>query len=432
LDSGPAPQIELLPERKVERAGDTIRATLRVNDTGGGIGPKVIWRVNGVTSGAGDNMGPDQPGSAFRIVTETLKVDPSQKSIIEVTAYNGSGLLVSEPFRFNIDSSGVTDAPRPRMFVIAVVVSNYVMADWKLQFAAKDAQSFGEAIKAAASGLYDEVRVRIVPELQATRAGIEAAFNEIKGMIKASDVFVLFVAGHGRTVETTGTYYFLPRDLTFDGGHSVEDGIGQDTWQAWLKQIPAQKSILVFDTCESSAAAGLTRGGIERETAIDRLRYATGRSVITAARQAAYEGYQGHGVLTYAILDALTEKEAGRTREVDLYQLAAQVDREVPEISHSLFGVYQRPHNKIEGNFPIGMTQPALAATEAVVSSQPTHVVIRSERVRTLAATDAPGERILAPGSQVHVVEFVGDWAVVARDGQKMGYFPVGALAKLQ
>lgn len=101
--------------------------------------------------------------------------------------------------------------------------------------------------------------------------------------MKASDVFVLFVAGHGRTVELTGTYYFLPRDLTFEGGRTVEDGIGQDTWQAWLKQIAAQKRILVSDTCESSAAAGLTRGSVERDTAIDRLRNATGRSVITAA-----------------------------------------------------------------------------------------------------------------------------------------------------
>jgi hypothetical protein len=51
LDSGPAPQIEEIPGRKTERAGDTIKVTLRLVDTGGGIGEKVVWRVNGVTQG---------------------------------------------------------------------------------------------------------------------------------------------------------------------------------------------------------------------------------------------------------------------------------------------------------------------------------------------------------------------------------------------
>jgi hypothetical protein len=190
----------------------------------------------------------------------------------------------------------------------------------------------------------------------------------------------------------------------------------------------------VFDTCKSSTAAGLTRGGRERETAIDRLRYATGRSVITAARQAAYEGYKGHGVLTYAILDALTAKQGEQPQEVDLYQLAAYVDREVPEITQNLFGVRQRPHNKIEGNFPIGLSRQGLVpnTVEPTIPAQPTHVLKRAERVRERPTTDAPGERELPPGSQVRVLEFAGDWAIVARAGQKMGYVPVGALLELQ
>ena len=434
LGSGSAPQIELLPDREIERAGDTVRVTVRINDTGGGIGPKAVWRVNGVTAGIGEKESTASGKDGYFIVTETLRVDPSQKNVIEVIAYNGAGLLATEPFRITIDAFGASVAARPRMFVLAIGVSNYVNGDWKLQYASKDAESFAEDIKLVASGLYDDVKIQIVRDEQATRDGIAAAFAEMKDAVQAADVFILFVAGHGRTVETTGTYYFLPQDLTFEHGRSVEDGIGQDTWESWLKQIPAQKSILIFDTCESSAAAGLTRGGKERETAIDRLRSATGRSVITAARQAAYEGYEGHGVLTYAILDSFTALDGEQGREVDLYQLAEHVDREVPEISLSLFGVRQRPYSKIEGNFPIGMASLALIAraSEPTISAAPTHVVTRPERVRERPAADAPGERELAPGTQVRVVEFVGDWAIVARDGQKMGYLPVEALLELR
>jgi hypothetical protein len=69
---------------------------------------------------------------------------------------------------------------------------------------------------------------------------------------------------------------------------------------------------------------------------------------------------------------------------------------------------------------------------EPTISPQPTHVVTRTERIRERPAADALGERELVPGSLVRVVEFVGDWAIVARDGQKMGYLPVGALLELR
>ncbi len=438
LESGSAPQIEPLPGRKAEQANDTVRVTLRITDTGGGIGKGVDWRVNGVTSG-GDEAPPaasaEELASGFRIVSQTLRVDPTQKNEIEVTAYNGEGLLASAPYRLVVDPFGVTSAPRARMFILSVGVSNYDNKDWSLKYAARDAADFASSMEAVAKGgPYEQVRLTVIPEAEATRGGIDAAFKKIKDDVRPTDVFILFVAGHGRTVQSTGTYYFLPRDLTFEGGKSVEDGIGQDQWQTWLKQIAAQKSILIFDTCESSAAAGLTRGEKERETAVDRLRDATGRSVITAARQAAYEGYKEHGVLTYAILDALSEIAGQPSTEVDLYQLAAHVDREVPSISKSLFGVAQRPHNKIEGNFPLGMRKAGLIATQgsSATSTVPTHVMVRAERVRARPAADTQGDRELAPGTQVYVLKYSGDWAAVGRDGQPLGYVPADALVRLQ
>ena len=93
LDFGPPPQIEQIPERKTERAGDTIKLTLRLVDTGGGIGEKVVWRVNGVTQGevfAPAASAPTTDGG-YRIITQILKIDPSRVNDIETTAYNGVG-----------------------------------------------------------------------------------------------------------------------------------------------------------------------------------------------------------------------------------------------------------------------------------------------------------------------------------------------------
>jgi hypothetical protein len=170
--------------------------------------------------------------------------------------------------------------------------------------------------------------------------------------------------------------------------------------QRWLARIPAQKSILFLDTCESEGAARSL--AVERETAVERLRHATGRSVIAAASAAAYEGYNGHGLLTWAIRDAFTQRD-GSDGFVGLIQLAEHIDTHVPVISQKWLGVVQQPHYKVQGNsFPLGARLTALGATAADakdIPKTPTHVLIRAERIRERPTGDAPGERELQPGS---------------------------------
>jgi hypothetical protein len=54
----------------------------------------------------------------------------------------------------------------------------------------------------------------------------------------------------------------------------------------------------------------------------------------------------------------------------------------------------------------------------------PTHVLIRTERVRERPTADAASQHELRPGTQVRVIESDGTWATIARDGQKLGYVP--------
>ena len=430
LDSGPAPQIEEIPGRKAERTGDTIRIALRLVDTGGGIGEKVVWRVNGVTQGEVVTLGARRKG--FRVIEESLKLAPGQDNVIEVTAYNGAGLLATTPWRHVEGKFG--ERSGSKMHILAVGVSEYANKDWKLKYAANDAKVFAELMQAAgkAKGLYDDVKVELVLQDKATEKGIEAAIEAMRGGVQASDVFVLYLAGHGKNI--AGTYYFLPQDLTFEGGRTIQKhAIGQDKLQRWLGRIPAQKSILILDTCESEGAArSLTT---ERETAVERLRHATGRSVIAAASTAAYEGYDGHGLLTWAIRDAFTKHEGAGDEFVGLLQLAAHIDREVPVISKKWLGVVQRPHHKIEGNFPLGVRLaklPGAVDLSKVIPKTPTHVLLRPERVRERPAEDAPSHRQLEPGDLVRQVESGSGWSVIAIEGQRIGYVPDAALLKLR
>ena len=78
--------------------------------------------------------------------------------------------------------------------------------------------------------------------------------------------------------------------------------------------LPVQQSLLLIDTCEGEAFPGSRGTDSVRLTAMAQLQQATGRNIIATSREAAYEGYKGYGVLTYAILEALDKRtSAGMT-----------------------------------------------------------------------------------------------------------------------
>jgi hypothetical protein len=324
------------------------------------------------------------------------------------------------------------------MHVLALGVNAYRMEGYKLNYAVRDAKQFAETMKVVGSTLFE--RVDGPPPLleeQVTRNNIAAAFDKIAAAAKPHDVFVLFVAGHGNSVE--GRYYFYQQDLNFAAGHTYQDGIGQDQWQKWLAKVRAQKSLLIFDTCESGAAGGLIRGADSvRQTAMDQLQHATGHNLIAAAgsTQSAIEGYKGHGVLTYALLDALTRKEGTSGEEVvRVGALADHVDEQVPSITKSVWNVHQKPVRKLSGNnFPIGIKVAASATfPDEEIPRIPTHVLIRAELIRKRPVHDAESDLgKLEPGARVRVVEHAqGGFTLIAREGEKLGYVAADALAKL-
>jgi hypothetical protein len=432
LDSGAAPQIELI-EKRTEQSADTVKLAVRITDAGGGIGSKIVWRVNGKTQGeltTPDLQNGTAPGRAI-VMTQGLQVDAGRSNTIEVTAYNGANLLASPPLKVTVDPFGVTTQDRPQLFVLTMGVDTYVMKDYALQYAAKDAKDFGEALRLAGSNLFSQIKVIPLYDTDVTKSGIESAINKLANEVKSTDVFVLFVAGHGRSI--AGKYYYLQQDLDFSKQETIErDGVSQDLWQKWLARIPAQKTLLVFDTCESAAAAGLVRGGErERETAMEQLQNATGENLIAAARQAALEGYRGHGVLTYAILADFQKSQIAGNDRVDVDGLARYVGEQVPEITKALYGTAQQPVRKLAGNnFPLGMRVVEVLQPSECPDKQE-FILIRDEFVREEPKDNAPGIRNLDAGYQV-AVKYIGNWALLCRDGVKLGYVPEKAVAKIR
>jgi hypothetical protein len=109
--------------------------------------------------------------------------------------------------------------------------------------------------------------------------------------------------------------------------------------------------------------------------------------------------FQEHGVLTYALLEAMNKKDdiARDDDRISVGALAGHVVERMPEITLSLTGVYQTPLRRLSGDdFPIGVRQPVLAPVATSTSTAGKDFYLRrDERVRETPDDAALGSRIL-------------------------------------
>ena len=331
LDSGPAPTVAIISHPPDSHsAADVAGVTAQILDAGKGIG-RIEWRVNGITVAVASKADGKGPTYTF---TRQLALDPGDNTI-EVVAYNGCNLLASLPARTTVKFTGPADKTKPKLHILAIGINDYVDKGWAppgrkaagfgpLSLAVKDATAFAAAMKQAAAGMYDDVRVTLALDKDATRDNLHKLLDKVAAEIHPRDTFILFAAAHGKS--ENGRFHLIPQDYQHGPGHLQRHAIGQDDLQDWLaNRIKARKAIILLDTCESGALiAGHTRSRIDAaitEAGVGRLHEATGRPVLTAAAadQEAAEGEIGatgerHGYFTWALLDALKQGRHQRQR----------------------------------------------------------------------------------------------------------------------
>lgn len=187
-------------------------------------------------------------------------------------------------------------------------------------------------------------------------------FRELAGQMAPQDVFIFYLAGHGEV--RNGRYLFLPADLVFENEQALTDGaIGQADLERLLVGVPANKSLVLLDTCHSGIWAQQKPWGrgLEQKTAIECLMKATGRAIIAASgqEQMALEGYRGHGVFTYAVLEGLrgaADLGGNRNRQIELEELALHVREVVPRLTREQWNYEQFPMINLQGmDFPLGL-----------------------------------------------------------------------------
>ena len=292
---------------------------------------------------------PAGPGPEYSIGRE-LALDPGENQV-ELIAYEGRNLLASRPARTTIIYDGPTDTAKPKLHVLAIGINNYadlggtepstgkLRAFPPLSASVSDAKAFSAEMKKAGAGLYAEVHATEMLDGDATLSRLDETFAKLAGEVGPRDTFVFYAAAHGYT--DGGNYFLIPQD--YQGGPEPQAlktrAVGQDRIQDWIaNRIKAKKAIILLDTCEFGAlTSGYSKSRTEgpvSEAAVGRLHEGTGRPVLTAASggKSAYEGYKGHGVFTYAVMEALHKADTNGNGRIEVTELAAHVEKRVPEL----------------------------------------------------------------------------------------------------
>ena len=237
------------------------------------------------------------------------------------------------------------------------------------------------------------------------------AFSPDGRSVRPQDAFVFFLVGHGKTLD--GRYYFLPRDFRYrDDDDLKKTAVSQEQLRFWFSRVSAQKSILLFDTCESGSLTheALVVHGLEDKAAVERLSRAVGRTILTASTDTkpALEGHRQQG-------------DADGDNQVEFGEMIGYVDERLPELSEAQFGSRQVPQHRSRGSvFALGRPVAVLSETEELIPRTPTHVVISKADV------------IETPGVTVRVVEHADAWVRIAVNGVRIGWVETARLAMLQ
>ncbi len=458
-----APEVAILSPaggaiaKEFDEGGKTrvrIAVAARVTDTGGGIG-KIVFKLNGqaVASAYGTLM-LDKDGT----ITRAFDLS-TPDTVVEVVAEDADGKVESLPAAVTIHADAKALAGVPDLYVLAIGANRYRDNRINLSFAVKDAEALAETLKEAGVGYYRHppiVKTLFDDEVTAEKVG--AAFAELAGQVKANDVFVFYIAGHGKTIKKEADYYYLPPSMEgFSEEEIARQGFGPKALSAWFETIPALKSIWIFDTCESGGAERIeafnapvrSRGVGLDDAALQRLKDATGRTIFMAssAQQSAIEGYHNHGVFTYALLEGFAK--AGSEEKVQLYDLAKYVRSRVPELSRELqtceakdpqdycqkpvVNLGNTPDYPVLPRYPkvLAMLGEGAPANTRIVPLKPTHVVRAATDLFETAGRGPQAKRI-EEGELVAVVKIEGEFAQIAQNGAVLGYVDQGKLLKLR
>ena len=367
----PAPDVQILsPVTNTSVDQDNVTVTLKITDSGGGIGSVNVY-LNGAQV-ANDTRGVIIKGKAAaneKILSFTIPLIKGQNEI-RVVAFNGENSMESNPALISVMSRAVMR--KPDLYALVIGINTYRNQSISLTYAVPDALAFAGTLKKVASPLFEKVDVRTLTTPEATtKEAITKTFEEIRQKVRPNDLFIFYNASHGMVDVVNGEeqYFLLTSNVRLlSSRHIGKDALSHKDLVSLIGSIPAQKKLVILDTCNAGkggkeiqiALLQQTRG-LTDATAVKLLQRAVGSSVFSASAdtQQALEGYKGHGLFTYVLLEGLQgAADFKKDGFITVKGLALHTEERVMTLSEEVFKRQQNPMIETGVNdFPIGRVQ---------------------------------------------------------------------------
>ena len=341
---------------------ESFKLTLKLEEQGGGIGDVRLF-LNGSavlmdSSRSLKAVLKEGGGAIYR--SYTVKLSPGSNSIRAV-AFNADNSMQSNE-AVHLVTASFAATRKPTLHALVIGIQEFRNPKLQLKYAVADANLFADTLRNGAAGLFEQVKITSLTTREATsRDAILKALRSY-GSLNPDDLFILYIASHGTVDE--GEYFLITANV---GALSTQrlksDALSQAELKELVANIPSTKKLIVIDTCnagqlgQAMQTALLTRG-MSEDTAMKVLSRAVGSTILSASTsvQEALEGYQGHGLFTWALVQGLQGKaDKGKTGYVRTTDLAAYVEDEVPNLAEKIFKRAQFPTVSISGQgFPVG------------------------------------------------------------------------------
>ncbi|MDY0383553.1 caspase family protein [Trichlorobacter sp.] len=358
------PRVSIV-QTPVTSATESFKLTLKLEEQGGGIGDVRLF-LNGsavLLDSSRSLKAVQKEGGAAVYRSYTLKLSPGSNSIRAV-AFNADNSMQSNEAVHQVQASFAA-LRKPTLHALVIGIQEFRNPKLQLKYAVADANLFADTLRSGALGLFEQVKITLLTTREATsRDALVSALQRYQ-TINPDDLFILYIASHGTVDE--GEYFLITANVGALSTQKLKnDALSQIQLKELVANIPSTKKLIVIDTCnagqlgQAMQTALLTRG-MSEDTAMKVLSRAVGSTILSASTsvQEALEGYQGHGLFTWALVQGLQGKaDKGKTGYVRTTDLAAYVEDEVPNLAEKIFKRAQFPTVSISGQgFPVGRSR---------------------------------------------------------------------------
>ncbi|MDP8269493.1 MAG: caspase family protein [Candidatus Tenebribacter davisii] len=345
------PEVKIIsPVSGTESPSDEVTIQISAKDMGGGIDEIKLYHN----------------GKAISEETRGIKIVPkgneSTKSYT-ITLVDGLNMFKAVGFSRDRTESNSSEiiitllAPEKdvSLSVLAVGINKYKNPALNLNYAEPDAKSIADFFRNNDNGLFKSTSIIEVYNIQATKEGILAKLKQLENT-NPQDAVLIYFAGHGENINDK--WYFIPHELTYPEREEdvKKKAISSDELSNSIKNIKAQKVLVLIDACKSGAVL-LAFRGFEDRKALSQLSRSTGVHIVAASSkdQFATEVKElGHGVFTYTLLEGLSGKASGKGETVTVRKLMSYIEEQLPEITKKYRQEAQYPVVDSKGmDFPI-------------------------------------------------------------------------------